>query len=658
MKPVERSSGVNRREIIPAEKPAKKSAGVSSGPKSPGDRFAPGEHKAPDYTGYTRYNPPSFSGPVEKKWTVLCYFAGDCNMEEYMAQDILALEKAGSSPTVNLLAQIDRGDNSPALKWGGKPGGVRYYLQKSHDRQHISSPEIKDLGQVNSRDPQTLEDFLSWGMKNFPAKNYLIFAYGHGSGVTGLLTDEGSGPGYMKLPEFKNAVEKAEESAGVDKSQVVLGLKSCLMGQVETAYELKDTADYLLASQSAIGVESWRLDQIAAKRGLEDFSPEKMADFLFVTNSVERVQFTPAGMPTLKSPIETSVLTDLREMKNLQKALNKFKLALEKSPEKPENLKKLLEIRSRAAYFDNTDLSHFVSDLGVMARQFTQAEDLNDPVLKEAAKNLTAAIGKTVVKKSNWNDNEHDKSQGLGIFAPSNPEIYKLAEYRDLALEKDTGWSQLMTGYAKGLEAAEMDAQLSDRVIKDERLTGFSAAAKNALAEPVKLKAEIKEAVKDIAVLQQDPQATRLENVGKAFSRLSKVGAVKSLWENLGKAPEKGEMPEYRKTMETLLRFAVQRSAAAPQLAPAYLRAGLEVISALEGEISSKTLAGGAANLLKAEKSIKNPERREILVKTGAEMLTILGYATRNEKIINLKNYSGVDPTAFLRSLINLGKKG
>jgi len=620
------------------------------------DGYAP-QAEQPDFAGYTRSNPPSLKEPVTKKWTVLAYLAGDGNIEEVMADGLLQMEKAGSTPEMNLLAQIDRGKEPALWKTGGVAGSARYYVTQSDDPEKISSPAVKELGEVDTSKPEPLKEFLSWGMKNYPARNYLVFLSGHGAGVTGLLRDDGAGGNYLAPTELGSALREAEKEAGVKKEQVVLGISACLSAQAETAYEVKDEAAYLLASQSAIGTGAWKLDQLFGKKGVENYNPAQMAEYLFKENTVDRVQFTPIGMPTLKPLIETHSLVDLKAMPGFAEALKNFRTALTQSPQNRAELKQIIEIESRAAYFDNTPLTHFVSDLGTLAGKIARDKDPHDPKLQKAAQNLEQALKAAVLKNAHKSDPEFDRSQGLGIFAPGDASLFKEAGYEKLALEKDTGWSEALSAYAPGIGPEEMNDFLGETPVKDERLAKVAAQARKVLENPA-LEKELVSAVKDLKTIHKKPDLTPLGKIGESFARLNQIEGMGDLWKALKASGAPGGMKEFQKSMEPALRYPMQKASETPALAPACLKAGFIALSALEGEISSRTLGEGAEKLLIDSEKIKNSREKQTFLAAGAEVLTMLGYGTQNPKIVNLKNYSGTDKSAFLHNLSRLRKKG
>ena len=687
-----------------------------------------------------------------KKWTVLAYLSGDCNLEEYMVQDLLDMEKIGSSKDMNLLVQLDRGDEKTATtKFSdGVKGASRYYaeefkmkpgeldgytrynpatmpvLRERHTK--ITSPELKTLGQVNMADPKVLKDFLSWGMKNYPAKNYLIIAFGHGGGASGMITDEGAGPSaVIALPDLKKAVKGAEKAAGVKKEKVIIGLKSCQMGQIETAYELKDTAAYLLASQSTIYANAWPMDEIFGEKGVENKDPEAMARHIFKTNTDRKDE----------KEISTLSLIDLKKAPQAAKAVSEFAKALKESQADPVRLKTLMEIKSRPLFLANSEICHYNSDLYDAAQQIAgnpdpndpamlQADrirdkaaqekrslkpeetdeinsliekakanvpDLNDPKLKKAAENLMTALDKMVLDADRNSDEfGFDKNAlGLGILATTDPERFSDIGYQDQAFSKKTGWDQAMTAYAPGVTMEAMNRSLSGgNQVRSQALKVCADIARKTVKEYDKLDQEFENFDKVTSKMKANPNRTPFQKISDVYYKMYDLLTPLTKMAHVQQEQEKDELAgaifgEVCGEMNMAL-------ADKPELARETILASMSVISGLQGgKINSQTLGKSARNLLRAkktmEKDLSKADRKklnDLLQETsrdkkvemleqlheeknpafakakgimlGLEQLYILGYTTRNEQLINIKNYSGFNQLAFLKNLSELDK--
>jgi len=187
--------------------------------------------------------------PEEKEWTILCYMAGDNDLEPYLVSNLVALEKVGSTKKINIVAELDRGESprSPVSKW---KGSRRFLVKQSDDPRRVASPAVQDLGNVNMADPSHLTDFIKWGIKNYPAKHYMLIINDHGYGFMGAAEDRGN-KHTMPLPDTGKALQE-----GGHKFDII-GFDACLMSQAEVAYELKDSAKIMIASQETIGSAGW-----------------------------------------------------------------------------------------------------------------------------------------------------------------------------------------------------------------------------------------------------------------------------------------------------------------------------------------------------------------------------------------------------------------
>src|SRR2546430_7665178 len=84
------------------------------------------------------------------------------------------MERAGSRPgSVEILAQVDRAAETTR----------RYYITRGTDPSRIESRLLTDLGETNTGDPRVLEDFITFGAREFPARACALILVNHGSGL-------------------------------------------------------------------------------------------------------------------------------------------------------------------------------------------------------------------------------------------------------------------------------------------------------------------------------------------------------------------------------------------------------------------------------------------------------------------------------------------
>ncbi len=133
--------------------------------------------------------PSAPAAPAE--WTILSFLSADNDLEKNALFDINEMEAAGPGPNVNIVIQLDRpqfGYNDGVNNWGE---AVRIKIRKDNDPVKITSPVVMKLGtNVNSGEAKTLSDFIEWGVKNYPAKRYMLVLWSHGSGWKTIPYDQ------------------------------------------------------------------------------------------------------------------------------------------------------------------------------------------------------------------------------------------------------------------------------------------------------------------------------------------------------------------------------------------------------------------------------------------------------------------------------------
>lgn len=95
--------------------------------------------------------------------------------------------------------------------------------------------------------PETLRDFITWSVQNYPAQKYMLVLWGHGGGgKSGVLTDELFGGDRMNLGELKRALGES----GVVFETVLFD--ACMMASLETACAIQETARWMVASEEVV----------------------------------------------------------------------------------------------------------------------------------------------------------------------------------------------------------------------------------------------------------------------------------------------------------------------------------------------------------------------------------------------------------------------
>ena len=106
---------------------------------------------------------------------------------------------------------------------------------------------LEDRAPASMADPETLSEFIHWGVETSPAKKYALIMWDHGGGSkNGLFIDELFGGSMMTLTGLNSALRD-----GGAHFEAVL-FDACMMANVETAYAIKDYANWMIASEEVV----------------------------------------------------------------------------------------------------------------------------------------------------------------------------------------------------------------------------------------------------------------------------------------------------------------------------------------------------------------------------------------------------------------------
>ncbi len=209
------------------------------------------------------------------KWTFMVYIDGDNNLEDEGIDDFLEMATVGSDADVKILVLFDRipGEDSRYGDWTNARRGLVSKNDVPSDGTDGKPAWGTSMGVVdtNMGDPQTLIDFVEWGMQNHPAANYAVVLWDHGSGWRTAAAEESLGfksvcfddtdGDTLHMQEVRNALQTIETDA---QEPDLLGFDACLMGMAEVAYEIRDHASVMVASEKGIPLDGWPYHTILA----------------------------------------------------------------------------------------------------------------------------------------------------------------------------------------------------------------------------------------------------------------------------------------------------------------------------------------------------------------------------------------------------------
>ncbi len=243
---------------------------------------------------------------TKRHWTWMVYMAGDngkifeqlqgkrlmASMEKQGYRDIEKMEAIGSTEEVAILVQFDTLSD-------------REHTYRIYIRSTTQERKIENIPEQNTGDPVSLRDFIVWGIENYPAENYAVILWNHGTGWKEddiydfarnrqvdlrATSDEVCSVGNRRLgsafflssvleviqledgekraiafddssldfldnAKLQQAFQEAEERTRQKVS--LIGMDACLMSMIEVAYQLRANGDYMVGSQEVEPMEGW-----------------------------------------------------------------------------------------------------------------------------------------------------------------------------------------------------------------------------------------------------------------------------------------------------------------------------------------------------------------------------------------------------------------
>jgi hypothetical protein len=264
----------------------------------------------------------------------------------------------------------------------------------------------------------------------------------------------------------------------------ILGMDSCNMNMIEIAYELRESVNFMVASQDGVPDASWPYDRIIAKLvNQPGISPKELARQTAITyvqayNDYVNPGVTAAEQAKLAQPVTLSVL-DLQQCEKTVPLLIKLVNDLKETSSNFNGMNAISAVREQVRTFGEgqfIDLIHFCELLTeaegnpASARSAAPANLIpNSADIVQLTRTASSIIGplKTVIvenQRSNTEANCNGTSVYFPEFDPDQAEHERRLAflYRKLGFATATGWGDFVSEFLKqqktGLEAAQVTA--------------------------------------------------------------------------------------------------------------------------------------------------------------------------------------------------------
>lgn len=387
------------------------------------------------------------AGDGQRKWTIAMYWASDNDLDEYTDYFIgLWIEHLTNREDVALSVFIDRLD---------APANISTLTEEGWR-------EAKDLGEVNSSSSDTLSSFLNYSLTepSLKADNFMLMVQNHGNGYLGLCCDEGLPDSnqtkvWMSIDDLGRGVRDGLAMSGGDID--IISLDACTLGIVEVAYELRDTASFMVAS--VLGVPFDGQNYMALLSGLSD-NPDITSEDLACKLVDDYGDWYSAPLhtyPTLYPYMQDFAslsAIDLRQLGPLKDAFADFREVM-----LPKDAALGKPFKDAAMYADaslwiNTMGSWYYPDIRIMFSEFGDSVRAEYPDVAAACDAIVEATNAVVVHDwSSWRTK--GIVTGLSVFVCPSIGVFEVhwdafeRVYNAVGLDfvEETGWDSVLMEY-------------------------------------------------------------------------------------------------------------------------------------------------------------------------------------------------------------------
>ncbi|MGA2497793.1 MAG: clostripain-related cysteine peptidase [Tepidisphaeraceae bacterium] len=344
-------------------------------------------------------------------WTVLVYMDGDNNLEQNAIENLNQMEAASADPNIQWGVELDRipGYDSSNGNWTDTRRGI---VRHDSNPQVISSP-LTSIGEKDMSNPQTLSDFINWGVATLPAQHYALVIWDHGAAIYGACYDDTTNNGVgMSLPAMRQVLTASPAHISV------LGFDACMMATAEVLDAVAPSVDYLAASEETEGADGWNYTRLAQDlAGMTD--PRSFASTITQSARSNSELDTFSTVQASGNPLDAAITGFVSAVLNTATS---------------SDYTNLDAARAASASYDYS----FMHDLGSFM-QNVQAYVSNGSI-KTAANTVLAALANAVV--NNYSDPAKGGT-GLTIYLPA-PEDGIDPTYGNLPFAQQTGWLQYL----------------------------------------------------------------------------------------------------------------------------------------------------------------------------------------------------------------------
>ncbi|MBI2299465.1 MAG: carboxypeptidase regulatory-like domain-containing protein [Armatimonadetes bacterium] len=379
--------------------------------------------------------------PPQYKWTLIIFMNADNDLEQFGVQDINEMEELPDSSQVKIVVLMDRTTGHDATN-GNWTDARRFVVKHDNDVNVMTSARTPNdaqgapfgqavsLGELDTGDPQTVNSFIDYCQRTYPAQHYLLDIWNHGAGWRSrTASDPGVGRGVLYDDTNNTHVSTPELTAALDVAGKldIVAFDSSLMQMLEVAYQIRSFCGLVVGSEESPPGTGYPYDLVF--RPVID-NPDITAE-AWAAQIVSLYINSLGGYPATESALRTSQMATVRDaVTGLGDALAAINSQAHNEILNARNATQRYGSTS-ADYDGNRDLIDFIDKLD---------SRITDANLRAAGQAVRNALANMIVAEQHSGSSEAG-SHGLGIFLPSSTDWNVLrATYRSIDFARDSRW--------------------------------------------------------------------------------------------------------------------------------------------------------------------------------------------------------------------------
>ena len=215
----------------------------------------------------------------KKPLTFLVFMAADNDLHYFAWKNIKQMELIGSNENVNIVVQL----NTP-----GHLSPTKRYIVKKGRRILVQDPD-SPTQKLNSGNPYTLIDFVEWAACHYPADEYALILWNHGSGAMDPSFAKTINPCELFDETFKSYISNQDFEFAMHEicTKVLRGNKlgivafdACLMSMIEISTICKKYAKFMVGSQEVEYGTGWNYELVLRPFTQKVLSSQQLAEHI------------------------------------------------------------------------------------------------------------------------------------------------------------------------------------------------------------------------------------------------------------------------------------------------------------------------------------------------------------------------------------------